>query len=55
MLNFGPYLVQQETNEAKIQVESRIEMINKEIHKLEKNYQINSKKIEKKLLIYKIN
>ena len=42
----GPILVQQETSDAKIQVDSRIEMINKEIHKLEKNYQTNSKKIE---------
>ena len=42
----GPILVQQETSDAKIQVDSRIEMINKEIHKLEKNYQANIKKIE---------
>ena len=42
----GPVLVQQETSDAKIQVDSRIEMINKEIHKLEKNYQANVKKIE---------
>ena len=42
----GPVLVQQETGDAKIQVDSRIEMINKEIHKLEKNYQINAKKID---------
>ena len=42
----GPILVQQETSDAKIQVDSRIEMINKEIHKLEKNYQTNAKKIE---------
>ena len=42
----GPILVQQETSDAKIQVDSRIEMINKEIHKLEKNYQANQKKIE---------
>ena len=42
----GPVLVQQETGDAKIQVDSRIEMINKEIHKLEKNYQINVKKLE---------
>ena len=42
----GPILVQQETSEAKIQVDSRIEMINKEIGKLEKNYQANTKKIE---------
>ena len=42
----GPILVQQETGDAKIQVDSRIEMINKEIHKLEKNYQANIKKIE---------
>ena len=42
----GPILVQQETSDAKIQVDSRIEMINKEIHKLEKKYQANIKKIE---------
>ena len=42
----GPILVQQETSDAKIQVDSRIEMINKEIHKLEKNYQSNLKKME---------
>ena len=42
----GPVLVQQETGDAKIQVDSRIEMINKEIHKLEKNYQTNSKNME---------
>ena len=42
----GPILVQQETSDAKIQVDSRIEMINKEINKLEKNYQTNTKKIE---------
>ena len=42
----GPILVQQETSDAKIQVDSRIEMINKEILKLEKNYQANVKKID---------
>ena len=42
----GPVLVQQETADAKIQVNSRIDIINKEIHKLEKNYQANIKKIE---------
>ena len=42
----GPILVQQETSDVKIQVDSRIEMINKEIHKLEKNYQTNSKNME---------
>ena len=42
----GPVLVQQETSDAKIQVDSRIEMINKEILKLEKTYQGNVKKIE---------
>jgi len=42
----GPILVQQETSDAKIQVDSRIEMINKEINKLEKNYQKNFKKID---------
>ncbi len=42
----GPILVQQEIGDAKIQVDSRIEIINKEIHKLEKNYQSNLKKME---------
>ena len=42
----GPILVQQETADAKIQVDARIEMINKEILKLEKTYQGNVKKIE---------
>ena len=42
----GPILVQQETSDAKIQVNSRIDIINKEIHKLEKNYQTNTKKID---------
>ena len=42
----GPVLVQLETSDAKIQVDSRIEMINKEILKLEKTYQANVKKIE---------
>ena len=42
----GPILVQQETSDAKIQVNSRIDIINKEIHKLEKNYQTNSKNME---------
>ena len=42
----GPILVQQEASDAKIQVDSRIEIINKEIHKLEKNYQTNSKNME---------
>ena len=42
----GPILVQQDTSEAKMQVDSRIEIINKEIHKLEKNYQTNSKNME---------
>ena len=42
----GPILVQQEIGDAKIQVDSTIEIINKEIHKLEKNYQSNLKKME---------
>ena len=42
----GPILVQQDIGDAKLQVDSRIEMINKEIHKLEKNYQTNSKNME---------
>ena len=42
----GPILVQQETSDAKIQVDSRIEMINKEMLKLEKSYQANVKKID---------
>ena len=42
----GPILVQQDISDAKLQVDSRIEIINKEIHKLEKNYQTNSKNME---------
>ena len=42
----GPILIQQETAEAKVQVDSRIEMINKEIQKLERNYRENNKKLE---------
>ena len=42
----GPILVQQDISDAKLQVDSRIEIINKEIHKLEKNYQTNTKKID---------
>ena len=42
----GPVLVQQEINDAKMQVNSRLEMINKEINKLERNYRENNKKIE---------
>lgn len=42
----GPILVQQDTSEAKVQVDSRIEMINKEIQKLERNYRENTKKME---------
>ena len=42
----GPILVKQEQNEAKIQVNQRLEMINKEINKLEKNLRDNNNKIE---------
>ena len=42
----GPILVQQDISDAKLQVDSRIEIINKEIHKLEKNYQTNAKNME---------
>ena len=42
----GPILIQQDTSEAKVQVDSRIEMINKEIQKLERNYRENNKKLE---------
>ncbi len=42
----GPILVQQETSDAKTQVNSRIELINKEISKLERNYRENNKKLE---------
>jgi len=42
----GPILVKQEINEAKLQVDHRLEMINKEINKLDKNYRDNNTKIE---------
>ncbi len=42
----GPILVKQEINEAKLQVDHRLEMINKEINKLDKNYRDNNSKIE---------
>ena len=42
----GPILIQQDTSEAKVQVDSRIDMINKEIQKLERNYRENTKKLE---------
>ena len=42
----GPILIQQDTSEAKVQVDSRIEMINKETQKLERNYRENNKKLE---------
>ena len=42
----GPILVKQEINEAKLQVDHRLEMINKEINKLDKNYRDNNSKIK---------
>ena len=42
----GPILVKQEIYEAKLQVDHRLEMINKEINKLDKNYRDNNTKIE---------
>lgn len=42
----GPTLIEQDISEAKTNVDSRIELINKEISKLDKNYKENNKKIE---------
>ena len=44
----GPILVKQDIAEAKLQVDSRLEMIQKEINKLERNYRENTAKIEEK-------
>jgi prefoldin beta subunit len=44
----GPILVKQDIGEAKLQVDSRLEMIQKEINKLERNYRENTNKIEEK-------
>lgn len=44
----GPILVKQDIGEAKLQVDSRLEMIQKEINKLERNYRENAAKIEEK-------
>ena len=44
----GPILVKQDIAEAKLQVDSRLEMIQKEINKLERNYRENTNKIEEK-------
>ncbi len=44
----GPILVKQDIGEAKLQVDSRLEMIQKEINKLERNYRENTAKIEEK-------
>ena len=38
----GPILVKQDIGEAKLQVDSRLEMIQKEINKLERNYRENA-------------
>ena len=46
--SIGPILVKQDIAEAKLQVDSRLEMIQKEINKLEKNYRENTNKIEEK-------
>ena len=44
----GPILVKQDIGEDKLQVDSRLEMIQKEINKLERNYRENTNKIEEK-------
>ena len=46
--SIGPILVKQDIAEAKLQVDSRLEMIQKEINKLERNYRENAAKIEEK-------
>ncbi|MCQ2816266.1 MAG: prefoldin subunit [archaeon] len=44
----GPILIQQDSGDCKIQIDSRLEMIKKEISKLEKNYKENVIKMENK-------
>ena len=44
----GPILVKQDIGEAKLQVDSRLEMIQKETNKLERNYRENAAKIKEK-------
>ena len=41
----GPILIQQETGDSKIQVEHRLELINKEISKLDRAYKDNEIKM----------
>ena len=44
----GPILVQQDTNESKLQVDHRLELINKEISKLDRTYKENEIKMDNK-------
>ena len=44
----GPILIQQDTSDSKIQVEHRLELINKEISKLDRAYKDNEIKIDNK-------
>lgn len=44
----GPILIQQDTGDSKIQVEHRLELINKEISKLDRAYKDNEIKIDNK-------
>ena len=41
----GPTLIQQDTGDAKVQVDARLDMINKELSKLERNYKENETKM----------
>ena len=44
----GPVLVQQDTSDSKLQVQHRLELITKEMSKLDKTYKENELKIENK-------
>lgn len=44
----GPILVQQDTSESKLQVDHRLELINKEISKLDRTYKENEIKMDNK-------
>lgn len=44
----GPTLIQQDTGDCKIQIDSRLDMINKEIAKFERTYKDNEIKLENK-------
>ena len=44
----GPVLIQQDTGDCKIQIDSRLDMIKKEITKLEKTYKENEIKMDNK-------